>query len=137
MSFADDFCEIQNLKARYCAAADRAPEDREDALRQLRGVFAADVTCDYGFDRPIEGGEALAAFLSDVIAGNSEWIIHNAHSPLIEIDGGRATGRWTVIARMKRCGSGEIDTVVGRYADRFLREDGTWKIGHIAFQRYE
>lgn len=131
-----DFEQIQNLKARYCRAADSAPDGREEALAALKALFTDDVTADYGFG-PMEGGDAIATFLADSIAGGSTWMVHNIHSPLIEVDGDDASGNWTVNVRMKRTETGNVDFVFGRYSDRFRRVDGTWKIAVIGFARYE
>jgi len=130
----DDHAAIQNVKARYCAFADSSCEDRQAARAALLPLFTPDVTADYGME-PIAGAEAVADFLSVAISGGSEWMIHNLHSPLIEIDGDRATGQWTVNVRMKRPGSAEPGFVFGRYRDSFRRVDGTWMIDAICFRR--
>lgn len=132
----DDFDQIQNLKARYCAAADSATEDREAALARLLDLFTQDAVADYGFG-VIEGRDAVGAFTSETIGGGSAWMIHNIHTPLIETDGDRATGSWTVNVRMKRAETGKIDFVFGRYVDAFRRIDGEWKIAAVRFTRYE
>ena len=131
-----DFEAIQNLKARYCAAGDSATRDREAAHRTLCALFTDDVVADYGFGE-MRGGEAIGVFLSDAIGGGSEWMVHNIHTPLIDIDGDRATGSWTVNVRMKRTGTGNIDFVFGRYADEFVRTPTGWKIARVEFTRYE
>ncbi|MFN3472409.1 MAG: nuclear transport factor 2 family protein [Blastomonas sp.] len=132
----DDYAAIQNLKARYCASADSSCEDRDAARAALLALFAPDVTADYGME-PIAGAEAVADFLSVAISGGSEWMIHNLHSPLVEIDGDGATGQWTVNVRMKRPGIAEPAFVFGRYHDAFRRVDGAWKIAAITFRRCE
>ncbi len=132
----NDYDQIQNLKARYCAASDSATEDREAALGKLLSLLTEGVKADYGFGE-MEGGEALGAFVSDAIAGGSEWMIHNIHTPLIEIDGDTAKGDWTVNVRMKRTETGHVDFVFGRYSDEFVRVDGEWKFAKIRFRRYE
>lgn len=132
----NDYEQIQNLKARYCRAADASPEGRKQALEALLELFVEDVVADYGFGEMV-GKEAIGTFLADQIAGGSEWMVHNIHSPLIEIDGDTATGEWTVNVRMKRRETGNIDFVFGRYADRCRRVDGKWKIERVSFRRYE
>jgi len=132
----DDYAAIQNLKARYCVAADSSCEDREAARAALAGLFAHDVTADYGME-PIAGAEAVAEFLSVAISGGSEWMIHNLHSALIEANGDTASGQWTVNVRMKRPGIAEPAFVFGRYHDVFRRIDGAWKIAAITFRRCE
>ena len=132
----NDYGAIQNLKARYCQVADSSPDGRDEAIAGLAALFTDDVVADYGFGE-MTGSAAIGAFLTDSIAGGSEWMVHNIHSPLIEIDGDEARGDWTVNVRMKRRTTGDVDFVFGRYSDRFRRVDGTWKIGRIGFRRYE
>ena len=131
-----DYEAIQNLKARYCQAADSSPEDRDAAIARLMALFARDVRADYGFGE-MDDPQAICTILTDKIGGGSEWMVHNIHSPLIEIAGDEASAAWTVNVRMKRRQTGNIDFVFGRYRDRFRREDGEWKISRVAFDRYE
>ncbi|QIG80830.1 nuclear transport factor 2 family protein [Stakelama tenebrarum] len=127
---------IANLKARYCAAADSAPDDEAGARAAMAEIFTADASGDYGFG-PLNGAGALAEYLCTAIAGNSEWLLHMLHSPWIEIDGETAVGRWTVLVHLKRHESGAIDVVRGRYTDRFRWVDGAWRISEIGFSRRE
>ena len=105
-------------------------------MAALKALFTEDVRADYGI-AALHGGDAVAAFLADTIAAGSAWMVHNIHSPLIEVDGDSATGNWTVNVRTKRTGIGAVDLIFGRYADRFRRVEGAWKIAAIAFDRYE
>lgn len=131
-----DYEQIQNAKAKYCAAADRSCEDRAGAHQAMKALFTDDVAADYGFG-PMEGGDTIAGFLSDKIAGGSLWMVHNIHSPLIEIDGDTASAKWTVNVRMKRPGKDTVDFVFGRYSDEFRKVGGEWKIAKVGFDRYE
>jgi hypothetical protein len=130
----NDALEISNVKARYCAASDLTPVDPAAALSGFRQVFTEDVVGDYGF-RVFEGFEELTGFMTTVVAGSSDWMLHMVHTPLIAIDGNHATGDWTVMSQMKRSGSGQIDTVIGRYADEFRRTENGWKICRLRFER--
>lgn len=132
-TFADQVIEIQNLKARYCGAADLSADDPAEARRLFAEIFADDFVGDYGFD-PLIGPEAITSFLCTSIAANSEWMIHMLHSPRIEINGDQATGDWTVMAYMKRR-DGSEDRVLGRYSDVFRRTPGGWRIARVAFGR--
>ena len=131
---ADDLAAIQNLKARYCAAVDGAAGDLDGARAALAAVFMPDVVGDYGF-RVFEGAAELADFLCTSIASGSEWAIHTIHSPMITVEGDRASGSWTVIALLKRRGGGQVDQVVGRYSDEFARTGEGWRIGRVGFSR--
>ncbi|WP_426000005.1 nuclear transport factor 2 family protein [Caulobacter sp. DWR1-3-2b1] len=133
-ALADHVLAIQNLKARYCAVADSAASDPDGALRAFGSVFLPDVAADYGFE-PTVGAEALGRFLCTAIAGNSEWVLHMIHTPMIEIAGETATGDWTVMAHLKRRETGEVDLVRGRYSDEFRLTPEGWRIARVTFTR--
>jgi ketosteroid isomerase-like protein len=130
---ADDVVAIQNLKAGYCAAVDSLTGDKAAAAEAFRAIFMPDVVADYGFD-PILGAEALADFLCNAIAGSSEWRIHMIHSPMVAVTGDRATGDWTVAVHLQRIG-GQVDLLLGRYADVFRRTAEGWRIASVRFLR--
>lgn len=130
----DDALEIANVKARYCAASDKTPVDAAAALDGFRSVFTPDVIGDYGF-RVFNGFDELTGFMTTMVAGNSEWMMHMLHTPCIVVDGDRATGDWTVMSQMKRQDGGQVDTVLGRYSDEFIRTADGWKICRVGFAR--
>ncbi len=135
-ALAEDVLAIQNLKGLYCAVADSAADDPEGALAAFRSdVFLPDVTADYGFDPVMEGVDALGRFLCTAIAGNSEWVLHMIHTPMIRIDGDTAKGDWTVMAHLKRREGGQVDVVRGRYSDTFRRTPEGWRIARVTFTR--
>jgi hypothetical protein len=131
---ADDALAIANVKARYCAASDLTPSDAGAALAGFREVFTPDVIGDYGF-RIFNGFDELTGFMCTAVAGNSAWMMHMLHTPHIAVDGERATGSWTVSSQMKRREGGNIDTVLGRYTDEFIRTVEGWKICRVGFER--
>jgi hypothetical protein len=133
MTIADDALAIQNVKARYCAVIDALTHDTIRAAEIFRIIFTPDIVADYGHGELV-GAEALASFLCDGIAGNSEWRIHMLHSPLIAVDGDSATAEWTVMVHLKRPG-GVIDVLIGRYSDAFARSPEGWRIARVGFSR--
>lgn len=133
-TLADTVLAIQNLKARYCAVADSAASDPEGALAAFGSVFLPDVTADYGFE-PMQGVDTLGRFLCTAIAGNSQWVLHMIHTPMIQISGDTAKGDWTVMAHLKRRESGEVDLVRGRYSDEFRLTPEGWRIARVTFTR--
>jgi SnoaL-like domain len=128
-----DALAIANLKARYCAAADLSASDQAGARALFDGIFTDDFVGDYGF--PLNGPQAIIDFMSTAIAANSEWMVHMLHSPSIEVSGDRATGAWTVMGHMKRREGGQIDVILGRYSDEFVRTAAGWQIAKIRFER--
>jgi hypothetical protein len=131
---ADPVQAIQNLKARYCAVADSAAGDPEGARRAFGAIFMPDIVADYGYG-PMHGADALGDFLCTAIAAGSEWVLHMIHSPMIEITGETARGDWTVMAHLKRRAGGQVDVVLGRYADEFRLTPEGWRITRVTFSR--
>jgi hypothetical protein len=125
---------IQTLKAQYCQTIDRAADDPEGVREAFAALFTPDVVADYGFE-PMHGAVPVSGFLCSAIAANSEWVLHMLHTPLIRVDGDHATGDWTVMAYMKRREGGQIDRVLGRYADTFRLTPDGWKIASVTFNR--
>jgi hypothetical protein len=123
---------IQNLKARYCATADRSAHDPEGARAAFADLFTDDVAADYGFG-VIEGAAATAEFMCTAVSGNSEWMLHMLHSPLIELGEGSATGHWTVSVHAKRRSDGQVDAYSGRYFDSLRLTAQGWRIAAVQF----
>jgi ketosteroid isomerase-like protein len=130
----DDALEIANLKARYCASADRCAHDPAGGRAAFTMMFTPDADADYGYGL-LTGIPAIADFLAESIAGESEWMIHMLGSPRISVSGDEATGDWTIKIHSKRR-SGSMMEVVGRYSDVFQYAAEGWKISHIRFRHY-
>ncbi|MBS3962387.1 MAG: nuclear transport factor 2 family protein [Sandarakinorhabdus sp.] len=131
---AEDLLAIQNVKARYCAAADLAAADPAGARAMFATIFTADFRGDYGVG-PLAGPEAIVDFLCAGIASSSEWMLHMIHTPDIRIEGDSAEAIWTVMAVMQRRNGGPRDTVLGRYADTMHRTPDGWRIARLRFSR--
>jgi hypothetical protein len=125
---------VQSLKAQYCQLVDRAADDAASVRDAFAALFVADVSADYGH-APMRGADAVADFLCSAIAGGSQWALHMLHTPLIRIDGDQATGDWTVMAYLKRRDGGQVDQVLGRYADTFRLTPDGWRIASVKFTR--
>jgi hypothetical protein len=127
-----DTLEIQQLKARYCRAADMVIADADKATGILRDLFTPDVVADYSV-LVCNGREELLTYLVATIAANSDWLLHFLTSPSIEIDGDEATGDWALIVQVKQKHMPGKEMLVGRYSDRFVRTPDGWKIADIKF----
>jgi hypothetical protein len=114
---------------RYCRAVDRMDKD------MFRRVFRADLVANYFPGETTTSVEQLIDYM---------WGQHNrfhSHSHqvsniLIEVNGAAAGSEAYVHARLVRRlenGRFELITVMGRYADRWDKRDGEWK---IAERRY-
>ncbi len=130
---AEHALAIANLKALYCATADRAAHDPEGARVAFQSVFLGDVVADYGYGL-VSGVASVSEFLCTAIAGNSLWMQHMLHSPRIHVDGDCATGDWTVAIHSKRREDDRIDDIYGRYSDSFQITADGWRIAKVTFR---
>lgn len=133
-----DIEEVKTVKSLYCDLIDRLVRDRDpdDAVR-LSALFTQDVVFDFGtlgFGR-FEGREAVVRFFQHTLPGFAAWTWHSVHSPVIQIKGDEAEGQWTLYARSVPVGGEPAPSspTIGRYADRFRRENGTWKQTSMRF----
>jgi hypothetical protein len=121
---------IERLKYRYWRACDAKDPDT------FRDCFVKQ-----GAD--IDYGPGLGAFhdrepLVDVFAGlarrreNDRWLfhdIHHGHHPVIELHAdGSATGQWTFWFMRVNLAEHTVEQASMEYRDRYVREDGEWKI---------
>ncbi|MEO6248231.1 MAG: nuclear transport factor 2 family protein [Sphingomicrobium sp.] len=131
---SDHVHAIQNLKAQYCQTIDRAAGDADGVRDAFVALFLTDVAADYGHGTMV-GAAQLSDFLCSAIAQSSEWAMHMIHTPLINVEGDRATGQWTVMTHLKRRETGQVDVVLGRYVDGFRLTAEGWRIASVTFSR--
>lgn len=125
---------IKQLHARYL----RALADRQ--WDRLPDFFTEDATTDITWHGPTRGREALQRefeHLSRLVLSHDGYILS---SPVIEVDGDRATGRWTwhrlvcefqTPTGMMRAWGPWME---GRYRCQYVRQDGQWKIHDLWFR---
>jgi hypothetical protein len=115
--------QICDLSARYMRGLDRLD------LALLKSVYHDDATDDRGFYKG--SGHGLCELAVQILASH-----HSNHHMLgqmsIDIEGDVAFGEVYFQAYHRTVQDGaETDFVVlGRYADRYERRDGVWKIAH-------
>lgn len=127
-----DIESIKTLKARYFRCIDTkdwagfAQVFAEDA-RML--VPEADVD--------ITGRDAIAESISTLLDGVQT--VHHGHMPEIEIDSDeRATGVWAMFDYVEwpPTGGERVGIVgYGHYFERYVREDGQWRIAETRLER--
>lgn len=125
-----DWLAIQNVKARYCRAADLLPVDPAGARAGLEAVFTGDATADYGHGL-LGGRAAIVDFLLDQLSTTRAWLWHAIHTPLIEPQGNEARACWTIVAMMRETADGPIETAFGRYEDMLRRGADGWRIASM------
>jgi hypothetical protein len=130
--------EIRKLKARYF----RLMDYREwDGFRRL---FAKDAVMDMSAagsnpDEPdlvSHGADAIVAFIQRVLDGVTT--VHHGHMPEIEIESATAaTGLWTMEDELwyPETSSWRWAHGYGLYNERYIVEDGEWKIERIELTR--
>jgi hypothetical protein len=123
----EDIEEIRQLKARYCALADRGYEgagNDDDGFAELfvdDGVFEASVG-------PIRGREAIRARCGHF----QPFGLHLAVNPAIEVDGDTATAAWSALIPSTTADDRAL-LVAGRYEEELVRTASGWRYKHVRF----
>jgi len=128
---------IRTVKARYCRYLDTKDWDG------LASIFTADFVLDVQEDThqpPFHGREAALATIKWSVTDAST--AHQVHFSEIELDGDNAQ----VITPMQdrvvwAKGKSPVPGVAsitgyGQYHERYVREDGVWKIAHLRLSRF-
>lgn len=126
--------DIKNLKAEYCRLIDAAvnsPGRRPRA--SLEKLFADDIIADYGAHGSLRGRDAVVNFLCEAIPARWAWAWHSVHTPLIAIDGDRATGSWTVYCMGRPRGMTNSRVILGRFEDEYILDGQMWRQSRLRF----
>lgn len=129
-----DIEAIRRLKAAYGIAFDDliatcTPENGE----RFGALFTEEVEAKFGDSPATSGRAAIVDFIAVQVRSRRAWMWHSFHSPLIEVDGDTATGRWTVHCVAMCKGAAKADTIIGRYRDRYVRTPGGWLQSALVF----
>lgn len=132
----EDFEAIRTVKARYCRYLDSKDWDG------LASIFAEDIVLDVQEDTgkpPFEGRDAVVAMIRWSVQDAKT--AHQIHFSEIELDGDEAH----VITPMQdrvvwAAGKSPVPGVAsitgyGHYRERYVRQDGVWKIAHLKLTR--
>lgn len=122
--------EIEQLKYRYLRACDAKD------VATFRDCFVREgADLDYGVMGQFSDREPLVQIFDQVArsrGGDGSWLvhdIHHGHHPTIEvIDERTATGRWTLGFVTLHLQPGLYTQASMEYEDRYVIEDGRWKI---------
>ena len=126
---AEDRARIIDVLARYSLAVDNRDLDR------LSTCFTADAVAGYWPGHDLRGPVAIADFIAGAIAGfRSTQHLIGTHT--FDFDGDvAATSTYVHAAHVISGAEGERVVVVGgRYADRFVIDDGEWRIAERRFE---
>jgi ketosteroid isomerase-like protein len=123
-----DRVEITDVLYRYASTIDRFDLDG------LRSVLADDLWAQYGNAEPIVGGDAVAAWIREAIAG-VVWQHHLLSVYHVEVDGDRASA--LVYHTSHQAFEDSPDTaklLVGRYHNELRREGDGWRISRLVLE---
>jgi hypothetical protein len=138
-SILEDTLAICTIKGLYCDIIDRSarsgaePGDRA----KLLSLFKPDGVVDFSLlnGNVYTGHDEIATLYFETFPAGNEWQWHSVHSPVVEIDGDKAIGRWTLYAMVVRKAAPDALPIStwGRYIDEFERVDGVWKLKRLFF----
>jgi ketosteroid isomerase-like protein len=123
-----DRMDITDVLYRYASTIDRFDLDG------LRRVLADDMWARYGNAEPIEGGDAVARWIGDAIAG-VVWQHHLLSVYHVDVGGDRASA--LVYHTSHQVFEDDPDTaklIVGRYDCELRREGDGWRISRLVLE---
>src|SRR5262249_15778776 len=103
---------------------------------QIAGLFTEDCTLEFGKRLPrMEGRAGVKKLFAELMPGSRAWCWHSMMNPIIDIDGNRATAKWTLLAYSMAKGKDDLgmETVVGRYEDVYVRAGSGWQQKSLVF----
>lgn len=129
-----DLEEIKRLKAQYCFGCDGIPSidvncDRQVDYELVASLFTEDAKLE-GVGR-CEGREAIRQYYKGI--QHLPLALHCVATPLIEVDGDTATGKWHGIIPLITADEKVAAWLVGVYEDDFIRTPQGWKIKKLGF----
>jgi len=127
-----DVEEIKRLKNAYFRCIDTANID------ELRELLTEDYSCSCiggDYEYTASGREQFLEMTRDSF--NSKMVTqHNAHGPEIDLlSPTGATGLWYFSDQVYNFFTKEFLMGTGLYRDRYVKQEGRWKIEHAAYER--
>jgi hypothetical protein len=110
------------VDARYAAGGPRPPAELAHLAAEIAGLFTEDAVWDGGALGLCQGREAIRARMAEPTLLFSR---HYFVSPLIDVDGDRARGRWELLAPCT-LRDGRPAWMAGTEDDEYARVDGAW-----------
>lgn len=122
-----DIEAIKALKARYCWYCDDPQQ-----YHRFSDLFTDDAVF---IEEPVEHlvGKAAIAEWNTSYADEVVWSRHYAVAPLIEVDGGEASGRWQalLLSIQNIDGAEQMLWAAGTYVEQYRRVDGEWLFSRV------
>lgn len=114
---------IEELRSNYCYHVDEANGTA------FASLFTEDGVLDFESAGTFTGRAELREFVDEVVPETYSFIVHMLHNPIVEVDGGSATGRWYFEAPCTA--DGEDMWIQGRYDDEYERHKGEWRFSTV------
>ena len=128
MQILEDIESIKKLKASYCYWADAGTAGDASGMDQLIDHFTDDAPwVDFGPFGVHRGKKEVGAFYREVVASTLSFSAHMVASPIIEVEGSKATGKWYVDVPCTLRGAERPVWLQGRYEEEYVKEGGQWK----------
>lgn len=123
--------DIKEVLARYCRGVDRCDAE------MIRSVYHEGAIDDHGPAAFVGPGWEFADIVVASHLNDAVMTQHVISSPHIVVDGDVAdVETYCVAYRLRQKGDRRVlNTVGGRYVDRFDRRNGEWRIGHRVWVR--
>jgi ketosteroid isomerase-like protein len=123
-----DRADVTDVLYRYASTIDRFDVDG------MRAVLADDLVAQYGNAEPVVGGDAVAGWIAEAIAG-VVWQHHLLSVYHVEVDGDHAKAlvyhtSYQVFAEDPE----SAKLLVGRYHNELRREADGWKISRLVLE---
>jgi hypothetical protein len=118
---------IEDLIARYTHGFDNQDEE------MLHSIWHEDAILDFGDAFGVHEGIDAIRQAADGFWATITWMHHWQSTPLIEIDGDRASGLVALDCMVRSAEQGPV-RVAGNYRDVYERRDGVWKIARRDFE---
>lgn len=118
-----DHYEIRKTLAEYCHGCDRCDEPH------MASVYAEGGWDDHGWRRA--PGVDYARLMTAEVLETTASMYHLLGQSLIRVEGDEAGAETYFLAVARTAGEGGVETcnqLGGRFVDRFVREDGRWRI---------
>ncbi|MBI3795691.1 MAG: nuclear transport factor 2 family protein [Deltaproteobacteria bacterium] len=124
-SLVEDHLAIQQLLHKYCHVVDRGTADEVAALFHRTAVLLPR----YESDERYEGREAVRGWYRrymEKFRAKVRYLRHKIESSVIEITGDEATAVCYLDADSITTSVNEANVAVGRYDDKFIKDEGRW-----------
>lgn len=122
---------ITRLKHRYGELVDGLSVHIDTrAVEALGELFTEDAFVDFASVQ-LPGRQAVLDLYGGAMQKQFSWIWHSFHSPIIDVNGDRASGRWTLQGITITHENPTPTTVYGRYCDEFVRTSTGWRISRM------